>query len=337
MPKVMVTGGGGFVGSHLCEALIARGDQVVALDNFATSHPDNLSRLRDHPRFTLVEGSVLDQPLVERVAADCDWTAHLASAVGVRLIMERPLESLRTIVRGTEHVLEAAHRHQHQQVVLTSTSEIYGRNTGTLHEDATRLLGPTTVDRWSYSAGKTVDEFLAFGCWREHGLPTKVVRLFNTVGPRQSPAYGMVLPRFVDQALAGDPLTVYGNGMQSRTFCYVDDAVEALLRLAATPAATGLPVNVGSEDEVTILELAHQVLRVTGSTSEISHVDFQRSHADDFEEVPRRRPSIDRARQLIGWQPHHTLRMIIEAVVEDRQRRRAYAAAAGGAGAGGAA
>ncbi|QSB16452.1 GDP-mannose 4,6-dehydratase [Natronosporangium hydrolyticum] len=321
MSKVMVTGGAGFIGRYLTAALLARGDSVVVVDDFTTSDAARLAEFRHQPGLTLQEGSVLDQSLVEQVSAECDWTAHLAAAVGVRRILDRPLASLRGNVLGTEHVLAAAQRHHHQRVLLTSTSEVYGRNTGTLYEDADRLLGPTTVSRWSYSAGKTVDEFLAFGYWRELGLPVIVARLFNTVGPGQSSAYGAVLPRFAAQALAGEDLTVYGDGRQTRSFCYVTDVVAALLALTDQPAAVGVPVNVGSEEEVTILDLAHRVLRAAGSASSVRFVDFQAAHPDGFEEVPRRRPETSRVRELTGWRPRYDLDAIIEAVLEHERHR----------------
>lgn len=317
----MVTGGAGFIGSHLCEALVARGDHVVVVDDLSTSSGANLDRLRGNAGFELVTGSVLDRELLDRVAARCDWTAHLAAAVGVRLIMAEPLRSLRTIVQGTESVLSAAHRHGHRKVLFASTSEIYGDNPETLNEDARRILGPTTVARWSYGTAKAVDEFLAFAYHAERSLPVVVARLFNTVGPRQSAAYGMVLPRFVDQALLGEDLTVYGDGTQTRCFCHVSDAVPALLGLADHPGAVGLPFNVGSTEEISILDLARRVINLTGSSSRIRHVDFQQAHPLAFADIARRRPDTGRVRALLGWQPRLPLDAVIGAVAEDRRNR----------------
>jgi len=321
MSKVLVTGGAGFIGSHLCDALIARGDKVVVLDNFSSSTHANIAHLRHNPNFQLVEGSILDEELLDRVSAECEWTAHLASACGVRLIMAEPLQSLRSMVRGTEMVLDAAHRHGHARLLLTSTSETYGRNPQLLDEDADRIFGPITFNRWAYGTAKAIDEFTAFAFGAELGLPSVVVRLFNTVGPRQSAAYGMVLPRFIEQAMTGRDLTVYGDGQQSRTFCHVNDVIPAVLALAEHPDAVGRPFNVGSSEETTILDLAHRVIKTVGSTSGVRLVDFEAEHPGDFQDIQRRRPDTRRIRDLIGWEPRKSLQMIVESLVEDSRRR----------------
>jgi UDP-glucose 4-epimerase len=322
MPTVLVTGGAGFIGSHLCEALLARGDEVVVLDDLSSSSRDNLARVDGEAALDVVVGSVLDEDLVDALAARCALTVHLASAVGVRMIVDDPVRSVRTIVGGTDAVLRAALRHRHHRVLLASSSEVYGRNPLPLDEDADRVFGPTTVNRWSYGTAKAVDEFLAFGFWSRHGLPTVVARLFNTVGPRQSPAYGMVLPRLVDQALAGEDLTVYGDGTQTRTFCHVLDAVPALLALLDHPDTAGRPFNVGSTEEVAIGELARRIIERTGSRARIRWVPYTEAYGAEFEETDRRRPVTDRIRATLGWTPSYSLDDIIDSIVDTRVVRR---------------
>ena len=308
-----MTGGAGFVGSHMVEALVARGDEVTLLDNLSTGRARNVAAVRKHVRF--VHGSVLDSLLVDELVAGADVVVHLAAAVGVQLIVDRPLHSFITNIRGSETVLEAAHRYR-RKVLLASTSEVYGKNrSGPFHEDDDRVLGSNKISRWAYSTSKAVDEVLAFAYHRERGLPTVVVRLFNTVGPRQTGAYGMVLPRFVEQALAGEPLTVYGDGRQTRCFCHVGDVIEALLALLHEPKAEGDVFNVGSTEEVSILELAEAVIQATGSSSTLRLVPYEEAYEEGFEDMRRRVPDISKIRDLVGWEPRRRLNEIVSEVV----------------------
>lgn len=313
--RYLITGGAGFVGSHLTEALLQRGDEVVILDNLSTGDAANLAQVRDRVR--LVQGSVLDPLLVDEHTESADVVVHLAAAVGVRLIVEKPLRSFITNIKGTENVLEAAHRYR-RKVLIASTSEVYGKSLGDpFKEDDDRLIGSNNVSRWGYSTSKSVDEVLAFAYHRERGLPTVIVRLFNTVGPRQTGAYGMVLPSFVQQAVAGEALTVYGDGKQSRCFCHVHDVVAALLGLLADPSAEGDVFNVGSTEEVTILELAQRVIDVAGSSSSIKLIPYDQAYEEGFEDMRRRVPDISKINRLIGWQPKHDLDGIIKELVSE--------------------
>lgn len=313
----LVTGGSGFIGSHLTDSLLARGARVVALDDLSTGSLRNLDAAWRHPGFRFVPGSVLDAPLVEELVRECDVVVHLAAAVGVKLILEQSLRSLTTNIRGAETVFEAAHRH-HRKVLLASTSEIYGKNGhGPLSETADRVLGSPTVTRWAYSTSKAVDEILAFAYHKELGTPTVVVRLFNTVGPRQSPAYGMVLPRFVRQAVAGEPLTVYGDGTQTRCFCHVADTVDALLRLLDEPEAEGQVFNVGSEEEISILDLARRVVEMAGGRSPIALVPYDEAYQSGFEDMLRRVPVTARIRSLTGWAPLRSLDDILAETIAE--------------------
>ena len=313
----LVTGGAGFIGSHLVEALLQRGDHVVAIDNLSTGRLRNLDGVGAHPNMRFVQGSVLDELLVDELVNECDVVIHLAAAVGVKLIVEQPLRSFTTNIRGSEIVLEAAHRYR-RQILLASTSEIYGKNgSEPLTERSDRVLGPPTISRWAYSTAKAVDEILAYAYHRERGLPTTVVRLFNTVGPRQSPAYGMVIPNLVRQALSGEPVTVFGDGLQSRCFCHVSDVVDALLRLLADPGAIGEVFNVGSGDEITILDLARTVVEQTGSRSPITLVPYEQAYAEGFEDMRRRVPDTTKVRDLTGWQPTRSLEDILTETIAE--------------------
>ncbi|MFB7864684.1 NAD-dependent epimerase/dehydratase family protein [Streptomyces sp. NPDC056069] len=318
----LVTGGAGFIGSHLSEALLHVGHSVVVLDDLSTGDLANLTEVRSHPRLRFEQGSVLDERLVDALTGQCDAVVHLAAAVGVRQIVEHPLRSFRTNVRGAEHVIEAAHR-RGRPLLLASTSEIYGKNTsGPLTETADRVLGATTVARWSYSTAKAVDEILAFAYHREHGLPVTVVRLFNTVGPRQSPAYGMVVPRLVRQAVAGEPLTVHGDGRQRRCFAHVTDVVDALMRLLAHPGAVGHVFNVGTSEETSIGELAARIVHRVGSASPVRLVPYEEAYGSGygFEDMERRVPDTSRLRELTGWRPRHTLDDVLDAAITDARR-----------------
>ncbi len=312
--RYLVTGGAGFIGSHLCETLIARGDDVVVLDNLATGASRNLDGLEGHPSFRVVLGSILDEILVDELVGECDVIVHLAAAVGVRLIVEQPLRSLRTNIRGTEIVFDAVHRY-HRTVFIASTSEVYGKNSGKMHEQADRVLGPSSIARWSYSASKAIDEHLAMAYWRERQIPTIIARFFNTVGPRQTGAYGMVLPRLVAQALLGKDLTIYGDGTQSRCFCDVEDVVRAVLGLLGEGSAIGDVFNVGSEEEVTISELGERILEATGSSSSITYIPYDEVYGDQYEDMLRRVPDTAKIRNAIDWSPVHDLDSIIKRTI----------------------
>ncbi len=312
MARYLVTGGAGFIGSHLADALLARGDEVLALDNLATGRIENLSSALGHPGFEFVQGSVLDELAVDDAVRRADVVVHLAAAVGVKLVVEQPLHSLTTNIKGAITVLEAAHRYR-RKVMVTSTSEIYGKNgSGPLNELSDRILGSPAVSRWAYSTSKAVDEILAYAYHRERDLPTIVVRLFNTVGPRQSPAYGMVIPRLLRQALAGEPLSVYGDGTQTRCFCHVADAVEALVRLLDEPGALGEVFNVGSTEEISIGDLAQLVLQRTGSSSPVVLVPYEVAYESGFEDMARRVPDTAKIHALTGWRAERTLADILD-------------------------
>lgn len=312
--RVLVTGGAGFIGSHLTEALVARGDTVTVLDDLSTGSARNLDGVCDQRRAALVVGSVVDRELVDRLVDGVDAVVHLASPVGVELIVQEPLRSIFTMIHGTEAVLEAARRRR-TKVLIASTSEVYGKNTDVLDEEADRVIGPTTVPRWAYANAKAIDEHLAFGYWTEHHVPTVVLRFFNTVGPRQSGAYGMVLPRFVGQALRGEDLTVFGDGTQRRCFCHVSDTVRAVVTLLDQPSAVGNAFNIASQEEVTIGELAERVLRHTGSASGIRTIPLRAHFGTHFEDMVRRRPDTRKVRSLTGWAPEYSLDATIRDVV----------------------
>jgi UDP-glucose 4-epimerase len=313
----LVTGGSGFIGSHLVEALLARGDSVVALDNLSTGRLANLDAVRSHPRLRFVHGSVLDELVVDELAHQCDVIVHLAGAVGVKLIVEHPLRSLTTNIRGSEIVIEAAHRYR-RKFLLASTSEIYGKNSaGPLNEESERILGSPAVVRWTYSTAKAVDEILANAYHRERGLPTVIVRLFNTVGRRQSPAYGMVIPRLIRQALRGDPVTVFGDGRQTRCFAHVGDIVAAMLLLLDDEAAIGQTFNVGSSHEISILDLARLIIARCNSASAIDLVPYDKAYESGFEDMDRRVPDTAKLRSHNGWAVRHSLDDILEEMITE--------------------
>ena len=306
--RILVTGGAGFIGSHLVEALIARGDEVWALDDLSTGSLENLEDLQDENRFHFVEGSVMDGDLVQKVTDRVDFVYHLAAAVGVKFVLENPLRSLLTNIRGSENVLESAHRAGNKPVVLFSSSEVYGKGTQVpFTEDQDRLLGPTQVLRWSYATSKSVDEYLAIGYHQERRLPVVVVRCFNTTGPRQSGSYGMVLPRFIQQAMRDEPLLVYGDGSQTRCFSYVGDVVRGTLMLADEPKCFGQVYNMGTSEEVSVLSLAQRVKEVAGSSSPIEFVPFENVYGDRFEDMQRRVPSLKKIHDLVGYAPQCSL------------------------------
>ena len=319
--KLFITGGAGFIGSHLATRLLARGDQIVVLDDLSTGSMDNIEHLVGRKGFDYRIGSALDGPLVAELVDRCDVTVHLAAAVGVRLIVERPVHTIETNIGTTEVVLAAAAKKQ-KLVVVASTSEVYGKSAkATFAEDDDLQLGPTVNSRWAYACSKALDEWLSLAYHREKKLPVILVRLFNTVGPRQTGRYGMVLPTFAAQALAGEPITVYGSGTQSRCFGHVQDAVEALLRLMATPAAIGGVFNVGADEEVTIQRLAEMVRDAAGSRSEIKLVPYNEAYAEGFEDMQRRVPDLVKLERTIGFRPRTSLAQIIQDVVADQRAR----------------
>jgi UDP-glucose 4-epimerase len=320
--RYLITGGAGFIGSHLSDLLIERGHSVDVLDDVSTGRLENVAALEGHPDFSCTVGSVDDEALVAELVARADVVVHLAAAVGVRLIVEQPVRAIETNVHCTEVVLAQADARR-KPVLIASTSEVYGKSDALpFREDGDLQMGATSKARWAYACSKAIDEFLALAYWRERDLPVTVVRLFNTVGPRQTGLYGMVLPRLVDQALAGEALTVYGDGTQTRCFCHVADVVQAIDGLLGEPEAWGNVFNVGSMSEVSILELARLVLAVTGSESQIELVPYDEAYAAGFEDMYRRVPDTTKISQLLGWSPTRSLQDIIRDVVADTARPR---------------
>ncbi|GAB3970924.1 GDP-mannose 4,6-dehydratase [Actinoallomurus acanthiterrae] len=318
--RYLVTGGAGFIGSHLVEALLARGDSVVVLDTLSTGRSANLATVIRHPAFRLVHGSVLDELLVDELVHECDVVIHMAAAVGVKLVVEQPLRSLTTNIRGAEIVIKAAHRYR-RKILVTSTSDIYGKNSlHPLTETADMILGSPSVLRWAYSTAKAVGEILATCYHRERGLPTVVVRLFNTVGPRQSPMYGMVVPRLVRQALRNEPLTVFGDGRQTRCFAHVRDVVDAILPLMSEPAAVGQTFNVGSSQEISIRDLAEMIIARSGSTSPIRLLPYDQAYGPGYEDMHRKVPDTAKLHALTGWTPRYSLDDILADAIEDGAR-----------------
>jgi UDP-glucose 4-epimerase len=314
--RYLVTGGAGFIGSYVSEALVEAGHEVVGLDNLATGNAANVAALSSNAAYRLVLGSVLDTQLLDELVEECDVVIHLAAAVGVKLIVEQPLRSLVTNIRGTEHVIEAAHRYR-RRLFIASSSEVYGKNGDVpLHERSDSVVGPPTRSRWGYALSKAVDECLALAYGREKGLSTVIGRFFNTVGPRQSPSYGMVIPRMIEQALAGDPLTIYGAGTQTRCFCHVRDVVGAVLGLLDQPQAEGDVFNIGSTEEVSINALAERVIAATSSSSEVVRIPYEKVYTSGFEDMMRRVPDIRKINSLIGWSPTHDLDAILRTMVE---------------------
>lgn len=309
--QILVTGGAGFIGSHLCERLISLGHTVTAIDNFSTGSMSNLSNLIGTTGFRLVEGSILDTEILNPLVMEADYVFHLAAAVGVFNIVNNPLASLLTNIRGTENLLEAAHR-SNTPVFLTSSSEVYGKNVSdSLKEGDDRILGSPVTLRWSYSEAKAIDESLAYAYFIERKLEIRIVRFFNTVGPRQLGAYGMVVPRFIKAALTNQPITVYGDGNQTRCFAHVYDVVDAVLAIAFTEKTIGKVINIGNDFEISINLLAKKIIEETGSQSQIVHVPYAEAYGDGFEDMERRVPNIELIRQLVGWKPKRDLSCII--------------------------
>jgi UDP-glucose 4-epimerase len=308
--KYLITGGAGFIGSHLVEKLIARGDVVVVLDNFSTGLADNLSGIKD--KIELKHGDILDQGLIDILVSESDYVVHLAAALGVLNIVNKPLESLKTNLKGSEVVLEACDKYR-KPILVASTSEIYGKNDKVpLNEEDDRIIGHPLKSRWSYSEAKAVDESLAYFYYLENILPIRIVRFFNTVGPRQVGHYGMVVPRFVSAALKNEPLSVYGSGDQIRCFCHVDDAVRALLLVMDSDKAVGEVFNVGNNQQSSIMELAKKVIEITASSSKIEKIAYKDAYPDGFEDMQRRVPDISKIKRVLDWTPEINLDQIIK-------------------------
>ncbi|HEV2980551.1 MAG TPA: GDP-mannose 4,6-dehydratase [Solirubrobacteraceae bacterium] len=319
--RYLITGGAGFIGSHLSDLLLDRGHSVHVLDDLSTGRTENIEHLMRHGEFQCTIGSVADRRLVASVIGEADVIIHLAAAVGVRLVVESPVRAIETNVRCTEVLLEQADIVK-KPVMLASTSEVYGKSDALpFREDGDLQLGPTSKARWAYACSKAIDEFLAMAYWRERELPVAVVRLFNTVGPRQTGSYGMVVPRLIGQALAGEPLTVYGDGRQTRCFCHVADVVAALHGLLSSPEAWGGVFNVGSTSEISIVELARRVLALTQSDSEVLLVPYEQAYGEGFEDMYRRVPDVSKLAALTGWAPTRSLEQIIADVAADVRDR----------------
>ena len=324
--RMLITGGAGFIGSHLAHTLLGAGHDVFVLDDLSTGSIDNIEPLKTHPRFGYAIDTITNAPLLAEHIDRCDVVFHLAAAVGVRLIVEAPVRTIETNVAGTDIVLRHAVK-KRKLVVITSTSEVYGKSTALpFREDADLVLGSTHQHRWAYACSKAIDEFLALAYWKEHRLPVIIVRLFNTVGPRQTGRYGMVIPNFVRQALAGDPITVFGPGTQTRSFGYVGDVVRGIVALANEPRAVGDVFNLGNDGEITIRELAELVRTMAASNSEIVTIPYEQAYESGFEDMPRRVPDLTKAKNLIGYEPRVQLPEILTEVIEhERAGRRALA------------
>lgn len=313
--KILITGGAGFIGSHLAELLLHQGHWVVAIDNLSTGRIENMAHLRPLPHFQFVRETITNAQVLDRLASQADIIIHLAAAVGVQLIVENPVHTIETNVMGTEMVLKTANRYG-CKVLIASTSEVYGKGVAVpFREEDDRLMGPTTRNRWAYATSKAVDEFLGLAYHQQFGLPVVIMRFFNTVGPRQSGQYGMVVPRFVRQALRNEPLTVFGDGRQSRCFGDVADVIKGVVGLAEHPQAVGQVFNIGNTQEVTILDLATRVIALTNSRSEIKFIPYDKAYAPGFEDMQRRVPSIDKIAKLTGYRPEHNLDDILRRVI----------------------
>jgi UDP-glucose 4-epimerase len=319
--RALVTGGAGFIGSHLSDALLAQGHEVLILDNLSTGSFDNIAHLKGRPGFEYFIDTVNNESLLAELIDRSDVVFHFAAAVGVKLIVEQPVYTIETNVHGTEVVLKHANKKK-KLVVLASTSEVYGKSDDVpFREDSDLVLGPTPKHRWAYACSKAIDEFLALAYWKERKLPVIIVRFFNTVGPRQTGQYGMVIPNFVRQALAGEAITVFGDGKQSRAFTHVADVVAALLKLVVEPKAIGQVINIGNMQEVTMTQLAERVRDLSGSKSIIKHIPYDEAYESGFEDMPRRVPDLTRVKGLIGYEPKHDLNDILVQVIDDFRRK----------------
>jgi UDP-glucose 4-epimerase len=318
--RYLITGGAGFIGSHLTERLVRDGHQVAILDDLSTGRAQNISAVKNNPNLQFIAGSVEDQSLVLRAIENCDVVYHLAAAVGVQLVANEPVRTIRTTIHGTEVVLEAAHKFN-RPILIASSSEVYGKGTRVpFSEDDDVVMGPTQHSRWCYAYSKGIDEFLSLAYHKQFNLPAVIVRLFNTVGPRQVGMYGMVLPRFVESALSNKPLEVYGDGKQTRCFCHVSDVVDALVKLMQTSTAIGGVFNLGSDEEITINDLAKRVIHLARSSSELVHVPYEKAYGQKFDDLPRRVPKLDKIREAIHFSPKVNLEQIILSVIADMSR-----------------
>ncbi len=314
--NILITGGAGFIGSYLSEALLKEKHTVFVLDDLSTGSMANIEHLKNHPNFHYTINTIMNYQLLSEMADACDIIYHLAAAVGVKLIVDRPLYTIDTNIRGTEKVLEVADKKK-KRVVIASTSEVYGKSDKIpFKEDGDMVFGPTVLSRWSYACSKAIDEFLALAYSREKNLSVMIVRFFNTVGPRQTGRYGMVIPRFVQQALKNEPITVYGDGKQSRCFGYVEDVVKAVMDLSGHPKAWGQVFNIGSQEEISIIDLAKKIIHMTGSNSKIQHIPYEQAYTEGFEDMQRRVPDVTKIQNLIGFKQKTSLEFILKKVIE---------------------
>ena len=319
--KALVTGGAGFIGSHLCERLLGGGYEVCVIDDLSTGRLSNIAHLLDSGQIEFVEDSVRNRVIIEPLIEKCDVVFHLAAAVGVQLIVDRPVHTIETNIHGTEIVLEYANKYS-KKVLITSTSEVYGKSENVpFHEDDDTILGSTMFSRWSYACSKAIDEFLAFAYHKQYGLDVVVCRLFNTIGPRQVGHYGMVVPRFVEKALKNETIQVYGDGKQSRCFTYVGDVVDAIVKLSKCAVSTGKVLNIGSDREISINELADMVIKMTGSTSGKECISYEKAYGVAFDDMQRRVPCLERIKEAIGYQPKTSLEEMLEIIIEDLKGR----------------
>lgn len=316
MKKILITGGAGFIGSHLAEKLLEKGHKVYVIDNLSTGKQENIEHLLGKKNFKFIKDTVLNEKIMERLIKKVDEIYHLAAAVGVKYIIEKPLDSLITNIKGTEIVLDLASKHK-KKTLLASTSEVYGKNKNVpFKETDDRILGSTHISRWSYSCAKALDEFLALAYSKEKNLPVIIVRFFNIVGPKQTGRYGMVVPRLVKQALNNEPLTVYGEGTQTRCFTYIDDAIEGVIKLMETPEATGQIFNLGSTEEVSIINLAKKIKNLTKSNSEIKLIPFEEVYGSDFEDMQRRLPDLTKISKKSGYQSKTDIDLTLKKIIE---------------------
>jgi len=319
--RVLITGGAGFIGSHLSEAYLNRGDEVYVIDDLSTGSLSNIDHLGRNPMFHFVNDTILNREAVLEITGICDVVVHLAAAVGVRLIIEEPLKSIHTNIAGTEIVLELANKFR-KKILIASTSEVYGRNSKVpLSEDDARIYGSSAVARWSYAATKAMDEFLALAYYRNKQLPVIIARFFNTIGPRQTGRYGMVAPRFAGQALRNQPITIYGDGKQTRTFTYVEDVVRGIMALLDEPKAVGEIFNVGGDEEISINDLAARIRSMAGSTSELTHIPYENAYQEGFEDMERRVPDLQKIKRFIGYRNTQTLESMLAKVIEYERTR----------------
>ena len=319
--NILITGGAGFIGSHLAEELIKEGENVNVVDDLSTGRIENISSLLDNPQFSFIQGNILNEKLMAEVIEKCELVYHLAAAVGVKYIMENRLNTLQTNVRGTENILELASKDK-KKVMLASSSEVYGKNGNVpFNEESVSVIGPTTLHRWSYACTKMVDEFWAFVYFIEKQLPIVIMRFFNTVGQRQLGRYGMVVPRFIKRALSGAPLQVYGDGTQTRCFTYISDVIRAMVELATCSDAVGEVFNIGSEEEISIKDLAKKIIKLTGSSSMVEYIPYEEAYGEGFEDMKRRVPDISKIKRFIGWQPEVDLDELLQRVTAYERER----------------